>query len=207
VYNIQEGGFFMEQNRTLHIWELAALLTLCICLAACLWAEGRQARLASHLVRLHVLAVSDTAEEQAVKLRVRDAVLRYLEPKLASVTDAREAEAVLSRELPGIRSAAGEAAGGRAVTVTLGEEHYPTRDYGDFALPAGRYRSLRVVLGEGKGHNWWCIVFPPVCLSAAQREAALPAMNPEDYALITREEGWQLRFRLVELWGELVSGR
>ena len=195
----------MEQNRTLHTWELAALLTLCLCLTACLWAEGRQARLASGLVRLHVLAVSDSAEEQAVKLRVRDAVLRYLEPKLAEVSDSQGAEALLARELEGIRTAAAEAAAGRPVTVTLGEERYPTRAYEGFTLPAGRYRSLRVVLGEGKGHNWWCIVFPPVCLSAVQKESLRPAMNPEDYALITREEGWQLRFRIVELWGELVS--
>ena len=195
----------MEGNRTLHTWELAALLTLCICLAAGLWAEGRQARLAANLVRLHVLAVSDAAEEQAVKLRVRDAVLHYLAPKLRDAADAEAAGAVLARELPGIRAAAEAAAGGRPVTVTLGEERYPTREYAGFTLPAGRYRSLRVVLGEGQGHNWWCIVFPPVCLPAAQKEALRPAMNPEDYALITREEGWQIRFRILELWGELTE--
>ena len=195
----------MEGNRTLHTWELAALLTLCICLAAGLWAEGRQARLAANLVRLHVLAVSDAAEEQAVKLRVRDTVLHYLAPKLRGAADAEAAGAVLARELPGIRAAAEAAAGGRPVTVTLGEERYPTREYAGFTLPAGRYRSLRVVLGEGQGHNWWCIVFPPVCLPAAQKEALRPAMNPEDYALITREEGWQIRFRILELWGELTE--
>ena len=140
----------MEGNRTLHTWELAALLTLCICLAAGLWAEGRQARLAAQLVRLHVLAVSDSAEEQAVKLRVRDAVLRYLAPKLRDAADAEAAGAVLARELPGIRGAAESVSGGRPVTVTLGEERYPTREYAGFTLPAGRYRSLRVVLGEAR---------------------------------------------------------
>ena len=195
----------MEGNRTLHTWELAALLTLCICLTAGLWAGGRQARIAADLVRLHVLAVSDAAEEQAVKLRVRDAVLRYLAPKLRDAADAEAAGTILARELPGIRAAAESAAGGRPVTVTLGEERYPTRDYAGFALPAGRYRSLRVVLGEGQGHNWWCVVFPPLCLAAAEKEAMQPVMNPEDYALITREEGWEIRFRIVELWGELLN--
>ena len=112
---------------------------------------------------------------------------------------------MLARELPGIRGAAESVSGGRHVTVTLGEERYPTREYAGFTLPAGRYRSLRVVLGEGQGRNWWCIVFPPVCLPAVQREALLQAMNPEDYALITREEGWQIRFRILELWGELTE--
>ena len=195
----------MEGNRTLHTWELAALLTLCICLTAGLWAEGRQARIAADLVRLHVLAVSDAAEEQAVKLRVRDAVLRYLAPKLRDAADAEAAGTILARELPGIRGAAESVSGGRPVAVTLGEERYPTREYAGFTLPAGRYRSLRVVLGEGQGRNWWCIVFPPVCLPAAQKEELRPAMNPEDYALITREEGWQIRFRILELWGELTE--
>ena len=97
------------------------------------------------------------------------------------------------------------AAAGRPVRVALSEERYPTRDYTGFSLPAGRYRSLRVVLGEGKGHNWWCVVFPPVCLSAAEKEAMQPVMNPADYALITRSDGWEIRFRVVELWGELFN--
>ena len=195
----------MDNNRCLRIWELSALVTLCVCLLAGLWAEGRQQRLAAGLVRLHVLAASDEAEEQAVKLRVRDAVLRYLAPQLEGAKSADEAEAILAGKLDGVRSAAERAAEGRVVHVTLGDERYPTRDYAGFSLPAGRYRSLRVVLGEGKGHNWWCVVFPPVCLAAVEREAVRPVMNPEDYALITREDGWQIRFRLVELWGELLT--
>ena len=197
--------FFADKSRHLYIWELAGLFALCAVLLSGLWAEGRQASIAGSLVRLHVLAVSDSAEEQAVKLRVRDAVLECLAPRLAKVRDADEAGAVLASSLDLIRSAAEGAAGGRAVRVSLGEERYPTRDYAGFTLPAGRYRSLRVVLGEGQGHNWWCVVFPPLCLAAAEKEAMQPVMNPEDYALITREEGWEIRFRIVELWGELLN--
>lgn len=195
----------MDAGRHLRIWETAGLLTMCVLLSAGLWAQGRQTELAGRLVRLHVLAVSDDAEEQAVKLRVRDAVLAYLGPLLADADSAAEAETRISAALEEIRAAAESAAQGRTVTVTLDEERYPTRDYGGFSLPAGRYRSLRVVLGEGGGRNWWCVVFPPVCLEAARRESLRPVMNPEDYALITREEGWQIRFRIVELWGELLQ--
>ena len=196
---------FADKSRQLYIWELAGLIALCAVLLSGLWAEGRQASIAGSLVRLHVLAVSDAPEEQAVKLRVRDAVLTYLAPRLADVHDADEAGAVLASSLDLIRTAAESAAGGRAVRVSLGEERYPTRDYAGFTLPAGRYRSLRVVLGEGQGHNWWCVVFPPLCLAAAEKEAMQPVMNPEDYALITREEGWEIRFRIVELWGKLLN--
>ena len=195
----------MDHAKHLYIWELSALIALCACLLTGLWAQGKQSAIAGSLVRLHVLAVSDEAEEQAVKLRVRDAVLQYLAPKLSDVKTAEQAEAVLASSLDEIRAAAETAAEGRAVRVSLSDERYPTRDYEGFALPAGRYRSLRVVLGEGEGRNWWCVVFPPVCLAAAQREAVRPVMRPEDYALITREEGWQLRFRIVELWGELLE--
>ena len=158
---------FTDKSRHLYIWELAGLVTLCFLLLSGVWAEGRQTSIAGSLVRLHVLAVSDAPEEQAVKLRVRDAVLSLLAPKLAGVQNADEAGEVLADSLPLIRAAAEQAAEGRRVRVSLGEERYPTRNYAGFSLPAGRYRSLRVVLGEGQGHNWWCVVFPPVCLSAA----------------------------------------
>jgi stage II sporulation protein R len=195
----------MDKSRRLYIWELSALIALCAGLLTGLWAQGREASIACNLVRLHVLAASDAAEEQAVKLRVRDAVLECLAPRLESAEDAKQAGAILEASLEDVRAAAESAAEGRAVRVALGEERYPTRNYAGFSLPAGRYRSLRVVLGEGEGRNWWCVVFPPVCLSAVQREAMRPVMNPEDYALITRADGWQLRFRIVELWGELIS--
>ena len=161
------------QNRRFRPWETAALLSLCLTLLWGCWANARQRSIASGLVRLHVIAASDEAEE------------------------------ILRRELPGIREAAAGASEGRAVTVSLGEECYPLRRYGGFALPAGRYESLRVVLGEGAGHNWWCVIFPTLCLEAAETDALQEALCEEDYALVTGEGDRELRFWLVELWGEL----
>ncbi len=92
--------------------------------------------------------------------------------------------------------------------MTLGAENYPTRRYDDFALPAGTYESLRVTLGEGEGHNWWCVVFPPLCLEAAQVSAgeAVGGLTEDDLQLITESDGgFELRFRLLELWGELME--
>lgn len=195
----------MDKSRFLRIWEISALVSLCVCLCAAVWAQGRSSAISADLVRLHVLAVSDDAYEQALKLRVRDAVLEYITPRLDGSESPADARAVLSRELDGIGHAAASAAEGRQVTVSLGTELYPSREYDGFTLPAGRYESLRVVLGEGEGHNWWCIVFPPVCLSAVQSEQVEEAMSVEDYALITRQDGYELRFRTVELWGELLE--
>ena len=156
----------MEENKLLKTWELAALLALCVTLCLGLWAQGRQEAAASRLLRLRVVAASDAPEEQAVKLRVRDAVLACAAPMLDGVGSAAEAEAVLSAEVDSIRAAASAA---------------------------------------GEGRNWWCIVFPPVCLAAVEKEQLRPVMQPEDYDLLTREEGWELRFRCVELWGELLN--
>lgn len=184
-------------------WETAALLALCLTLLWGTWAGARQRRLAAGLLRLHVIAVSDDEAEQRLKLRVRDAVLDYLRPRLSEASDPAEARAILLGELEGVAAAAASAAEGRPVTVSLGPEDYPARSYGGFTLPAGRYESLRVSLGEGRGRNWWCVVFPTLCLDAARPEELRRTLAPADYALVTRGEGYELRFWLVELWGEL----
>ena len=126
-----------DSGRALRPWELALLLAVCVTLLAGTWAQARSQMLAARLVRLHVIAVSDDETEQAVKLQVRDAVLAYLEPQLAGVTDMDTARQRIADELDGITRAAQAAAGERPVRVSLGPEHYPTRDYGTFALPAG----------------------------------------------------------------------
>ncbi|MEG2214681.1 MAG: stage II sporulation protein R [Oscillospiraceae bacterium] len=195
-----------NNSRHLKNWETALLMALCISFCTGAWAQAKSEALSSKLVRLHVIAVSDDEEEQAIKLSVRDSVLRYLEPKLGGAGSAREARALIESELSGIAEAAGASAEGRPVRVTLGRESYPTRDYGSFSLPAGTYTSLRVVLGEGEGHNWWCVVFPPLCLSAAEAEEAMSTLPEQDKALLTGEsDGVILKFRIIELWGELKN--
>lgn len=192
-----------ENGKNLRAWELALLAALCLTLCVGLWAQKKQGELASQVVRLHVLAVDDSEEEQALKLRVRDAVLAYLSPVLAGVNDRDEARQLLAGRLREIAEAAADAAEGRKVSVSLGPESYPLRRYEGFVLPAGTYESLRVVLGDGEGHNWWCVVFPPLCLSAADAGRVQSVMKPDDFALISEEDGYELRFRIVELWGEL----
>lgn len=189
----------------LKTWELAALCALCVSLCVGTWAQGRQRDISSSLVRLHVIAASDETAEQELKLRVRDNVLEYLTPVLDKAENPEEAQRIINGELTSIKAAAEACAGGRSVSVTLGQEYYPTREYEGFTLPAGQYQSLRVILGEGKGHNWWCVVFPPLCVSAAEQNKALDAMSEPERGLITEANGYELRFRIVELWGELME--
>ena len=194
------------KKRFLKNWELSMLLALCFTLLCGVWASARSQALSEGLVRLHVLAASDEPEEQRIKLAVRDSVLARLTPELEGVSDAAGARELIASNLDDIKAAAEAAAEGRPVTVTLSREYYPTRDYGSFALPAGSYESLRVVLGEGEGHNWWCVVFPPLCLSAAEAQDALETLGQDSAGLLTAEgEGVVFKFRLLELWGELMA--
>lgn len=197
----------IDSGRALRPWELALLLAVCVTLLTGTWAQARSQLLAARLVRLHVIAVSDDDAEQAVKLQVRDAVLAYLEPQLQDVTDVNAARQLIAGDLDGIARAAQTAAGERPVRVSLGPEHYPTRDYGTFALPAGVYTSLRVTLGAGAGHNWWCVIFPPLCAQAAGlSEQAVQALSDDDVRLVTESGGgYVVRFRLLELWDALVQ--
>ena len=195
----------MYSKNRLKSWEISLLLALCITMLTGTWAQAKQAELASNLIRLHVLAVSDDEDEQRIKLAVRDGVIAYLSPLLSGAKSADEAGNVIAGNLDGIRAAAGRAAQGRPVKVTLSEEYYPTRQYQGFSLPAGRYRSLRVILGEGRGHNWWCVIFPPLCLTAAGREEAKSVMSGSDYGIITESGGYAVKFRLLELWGQLMQ--
>ena len=181
-----------------------ALLSLSSLLLLATWAQSRQEALSGKLIRLHVLAESDSEEDQAKKLCARDAVLALLAPELEGVKSREEAETVIRRLTPAISLAAEKAAGTQAA-VQLSREYYPTRRYGTFSLPAGQYFSLRVTLGQGLGHNWWCVVYPPLCAQSAQESLAGAAMLSEEDARLLAEDGesYVFRFRLLELWGEL----
>ena len=196
----------MKYTHSFRPAETALLLALSFSLLLGVWAEGTGRRLSGSLVRLHVVAASDEDAEQAVKLAVRDAVLDYLSPRLEDCAGSGEALELISGELEGVERAAEAAAGGRTVSVSLGEEYYPTREYESFSLPAGVYESLRVVIGPGRGHNWWCVVFPPLCLTSAEAESAFASLDEQTGALITgRDGGAVIKFRVVELWNELLD--
>lgn len=199
-----------DSGRALRPWELALLLAVCVTLLTGTWAQARSQLLAARLVRLHVIAVSDDDAEQAVKLQVRDAVLAYLEPQLADVTDIGAAQQIIAGDLDGIARAAQAAAGERPVRVSLGPEHYPTRDYGTFALPAGVYTSLRVTLGAGAGHNWWCVIFPSLCVPATAdgfaEAAAAGGFSTGEIRLLTQADpAYTVKFRSLELLQALKS--
>ena len=163
------------------------------------------------VVRLHVLANSDSDEDQALKLKVRDAVLEAASPVVTGCRSQAEAIRVLNAHLAELEAAARRviASEGRtdSVSVLLGEEDYPTRTYESCAFPAGRYVSLRVCIGEAKGQNWWCCLFPPRCLSAATAKEANEdafvqvGLTKDQYGIITEtgKAKYKVRFKVLEV--------
>ena len=192
-------------------WELALLLGLCAALIWGAWSAQRQDALARKMIRLHVIANSDSAEDQALKLKVRDAVLEQATETLRGADSQAEASRRLTDILPELEETARAVITANGydygVRAELAETSFPTKEYDGFALPAGEYMALRLVIGEGAGQNWWCVVYPPLCTAAAtdMPETAIRAgLSGDDVSLITEEDaGYVLKFRSLELWEQL----
>jgi len=187
------------------IWELSLITALVVTMLLCCVTQGSQNALADKLVRLHVVANSDSEEDQALKLKVRDAVIAEAEKALSGATSREEAIFSLASNMDSIVKAAGEVVlrEGKDYTVTasIANETFPTREYDTFSLPAGDYTSLRVSIGSGEGQNWWCVAFPPLCKSTAivDRSADI-GLTDGEIALITGETGgYRLSFKTLEL--------
>ena len=192
---------------------LTVTLVLCaVLLFVGLFPVHGEAEIYDTVVRLHVLANSDSEEDQALKLRVRDAILEVTSPLLANCASQEEAEALLLLHREDLQAAAEAviAEAGRAdpVEILLDTEDYPQRNYDSICFPAGSYLSLRICIGDAVGKNWWCCVFPPLCLgtSTVSSEDAEDAfisvgLTPSQYKIITESEKpvYKVRFKLLEL--------
>ena len=203
----------VTSRNKLKLVEIALLVGLAAFLASGGLALRAQTQLAERVVRLHVLANSDGEEDQELKLLVRVRVLARATELLTQAGNRAEAESLLRRELPELEALAARELRANGcdypVTAELTDTEFPTREYDGFTLPAGEYLALRVVIGEGAGRNWWCVVFPPLCTAASAEvpAAALAAGLTEDQVgLITEEDrGYVLKFKTVEWWEQLRS--
>ena len=160
-------------------------------------------------IRLHILANSDSEEDQALKLYIRDAVLSEFSSELSSSQSteaAREKTLALLSDIERFaEKKCAEAGYSYAVCAELGTEWYDTREYENFTLPRGYYESLRIIIGEGEGQNWWCVMFPPLCLDIATENApfddGVKKYTDEEFTLITKR-GYNAKFKILELISE-----
>ncbi len=198
-------------QKSVCIIEIALLLLLALVFSAATGLERQQQRISDSMIRLHVVAASDDPADQDIKLQVRDAVLSEARDLLQAAESRADAMDVLSNQLPALEQTANLTLKNLGVSdqaaVTLKRELFGTRYYDRFTLPGGYYETLRVTIGEGDGKNWWCVVYPQLCMSAATEPDAVPAMGnltPADAELL--EDGEiRFRFRCLELLENLLG--
>lgn len=201
----------MFYKRILTLAIFAAILLLVVGL---LPVHGEE-EIYNKVVRLHVLANSDSEEDQAVKLKVRDAILAITVPLLQNCETKEEAVALLEENqtlfVEAAQAVLQEEGFDDAVSIEMGLEDYPTRTYDSLCFPAGEYISMRVSLGTGEGQNWWCCLFPPLCLGAATvrdedaEDACISVgFTPTQYKIITESDKpvYRARFKILELLGQ-----
>lgn len=193
--------------------RLVVLALVLLCLAAVAvypMARKSYSGIYKETLRFHVLADSDEEEAQELKLYVRDGVLAWLSPKLEDCTDREEAERTISALLPEIEAEAVRVAGEKGcdlpIKAVFGKEFYPSREYENLSYPAGEYQSLRIFIGSGEGRNWWCVLYPPLCLSASAASSGqeLENYSVDERAILKKEDnGYKVRFFLLE-WGARI---
>ena len=154
-------------------------------------------------VRLHILANSDSEADQALKLALRDEVLLEYGRSLSVFDSASEAKKALSEKTEEIEAFCNSklkelSSNNYTAKVTLTEEWYETREYESFLLPKGYYTSLRIIIGSGEGQNWWCVMFPPLCIDASTDSSSY---TPEETLLITKK--YNVKFKIVEVISEI----
>jgi len=185
------------------------LLVLVLAVVLSAWSDLQT--LEDSLIRLHVVGASDSEEDQRVKLLVRDAVVEYLQPVLEGSADRDQAMEKLGWELNHVEEVANavlrEQGFQERVKVTLEPEAFPRRDYDTFALPSGVYQSLRIRIGDAEGKNWWCVVFPSLCLSATSEDLRDTAASAgfSDTLTDTVTGEYELRFFLLDVLGRLQN--
>ena len=170
-------------------------------------------QLREQIVRLHAVAESDSAEDQAVKLKVKDAIVAYLDDKLEGLTDIDQVKAYLSSHLEDLQEVAEETLERlgvkEKVSVSFEEEAFPVRHYDTFKLPSGIYQSLRIRIGQAQGKNWWCVVFPTLCVPQSGEDfrdvAAGSGFSDTMSQTLSNEDGYEVRFLLLDLIGWLEN--
>ena len=168
-----------------------------------------QKDIATKVLRFHVVANSDSKEDQSLKLKVRDAVGSYMAPKMKKACDREECEKIVTESIPDIIDTAKKVVKKEgydySVTANLEQTDFPVKTYGSYTFPEGEYEALNVVIGEGDGHNWWCVMYPNMCFSGSAyevvdenaKECLERALTPEEYESLMVDKYYEVRFKYL----------
>ena len=162
------------------------------------------------ILRLHILANSNSRDDQLLKLRIRDSILNFLRDMLKSTKNKEETEQILRQNIGQLKLIAeGEVkSSGHSypINIDLKKSYFPTKQYGETTLPAGNYDALRILIGDANGKNWWCVMFPALCLGAAATGTKIEdVLDTQENAIVKNVSKYQLKFKLVECFYEVKN--
>lgn len=188
--------------------EISVFLALIFCVAVSLMSVGGQYdQVRSNVLRLHILANSDSLYDQELKLLVRDALQAQTDELFGCCTDITQAESAARDNADILRRTAEDALRSAGcllpVSVSVEESFFPTRTYDGVTLPAGRYRALRVEIGAAQGHNWWCVMFPAMCVTGSGGPEELETVLTDTQISLLQGDGFEVRFKCVEWYERL----
>ena len=193
-------------KRSVKALAMGLVLTVILSMCGFTWGFAQDCgEIRDKVLRLHVLANSDSEEDQALKLLVRDAVTQAAAGLFDSADNVSDALEIARDRLPEIEAVAQQTVIDQGydyeVDAYLTHMYFTTRVYDSGTLPAGMYDAVRITIGEGEGKNWWCVVFPPICVAAAGEHKGLEdVLDQEQVEIVTQPEKYEVRFKLVELW-------
>lgn len=162
-----------------------------------------------NILRFHILANSDSEEDQALKIKVRDHILEKADDMFKNADNKTEAVHITKTNLKKIIGDAQQYVYSMGYDYKVSGEivqdmYFDTRQYDNFTLPAGRYDAFRIIIGEGEGHNWWCVMFPPMCFSMAEDNSDLAQVLTEEQMNIAENQiGYEYKFKIVEIYNKL----
>ena len=188
------------------------VLVLVLTLTTAVLPTDKDAAIYNETLRLHILANSECEVDQAIKYEIRDRILERYGEALGDAESFEDAEERIGKLIPKIENDVdtwlGEAGYDYTSEVTLGVEWYDTREYESFSLPKGYYTSVKVMLGEAEGKNWWCVMYPPLCLDVATEDApsddAVSGYSKEEYLLIS-DKRYNVKFKMLEVFSDAFS--
>ena len=195
------------------ILKLGVICAIVYALASSAGLIADKAQLKNELIRMHIVANSDSAEDQAVKLQVKDAIVAYLQPVMQKFTNKEEALSFIRENLQKLEQMANQVlkdlGEDTTATVRVTEEEFDSRKYDTFTLPSGIYDAIRVKIGDGEGQNWWCVAFPTLCLPATADEfadtAAASGFSDTLVKMVSEENGYEIRFFFLDLLGKMEN--
>lgn len=187
--------------------SIAVGLTVAIIFSICSFAKTSE-EIRSDVLRLHVIANSDSSVDQNLKLRLRDYILQEGKDVFDGSVNVNNAVAKLEPRIGELEESANEFVKNSgfdySVKITLSNEYFTTRTYETVTLPAGKYLALRVVIGSGEGHNWWCVMFPPMCVPAADKKDEIEnVFSEKEIRLVESKPKYEPRFKVIEIYEEI----